>query len=363
MNILIISNRFFSIANSRQTLINELLLDGARIVIAANFDGFERNIDPRVKCVDFKFTLVRVLQTCFKLQTLIKREKITIVHAFNPIPVFVAGVFKILFSYKLIVTITGLGAAYAHGSNMTRLYDWFYRLSLTKADRVIFQNKDDYNYFINKLPPDQKSKMEVITSSGVDLNRFKQRPSPLKRTQPPFKILFVSRLIKQKGISYLEKIAKGLNKYKEFEIHVYGEYESEHSDSISKQEYENLISLSNVTFHGFVKEIEEVYADYQILICCSLREGVPRVILEASATGLPVVAFNVPGVREGVFDNVNGFLVNPFDTEKFIDRILLLKECRKTYQRISMAGRNVVSERFSHKAIAKRYCEVYQSLS
>ena len=369
MNIVILSNRFFSIYNSRQKIIKSLLQQGNKITIIADFDGFERDIkklDNRknLSCVNFSFSATSLFfGSIYSLKKEIKKENPDIVHAYNPIPIYAGAFLKLFIEYKLIITITGLGGAYGHNSKAVLLYNYFYKFSIRRSDKVVFQNKDDFEYFSNKLGQTELNKVIVITSSGVDMKRFdEKKTSDSYSGKELFRILFISRLIKQKGIKYLILAAKKLAVHTDIQIHIYGEYDENHNDSISYFEYHELLNLPNITFHGFIKNIEKIYVNHDLLVCCSLREGVPRVILEASASGVPVVAYDVAGVKEGVADGLNGFLVPAFDVSKFKEEIIRLKENQQLYNKISKSSRSFVQTKFSQEAILKKYMEIYNQL-
>jgi len=300
-------------------------------------------------------------KTFFKLKKVIKDEKPDIVQAFNPIPVYLASFFKYFFKYKLVVSITGLGGAYGHGSRKILIFDQFYKFALKKANWVVFQNKDDHQYFIKKISNKYHNKIEVITSSGVDTERFRIK-NIYDSEKNTFQLLFIARMIKQKGIKHLVEIARNLLNYSSIKINIYGEYDPNHNDAISKKRYDELLALSNVVWHGFVKEIEKQYIKHDILLCTSLREGVPRVILEASASGIPVVAYDVPGVREGVENGHNGYLVPAFDTNFFIKKIITLKKDKNVYQEISKNSRNYIENKFSQDSIMEKYMSIYEKL-
>lgn len=369
MKILILSNRFFSIYNSRQKIIRDLVSENYTVIVAAQFDGFEEKLDNvdkngKLICINCSFATSNYFsKNMLLLRRIIKKESPQIVHAFNPIPIFVSSIFKIFFRYKLVLTITGLGGAYGHKSRFVMLYNLFYKFAIINSDKVVFQNRDDYNYFKDKIDRKFLKKIKVITSSGVDLERFSlENTKDVNREKDNFKLLFIARLIRQKGIVHLVNIAKKLLKIGNIEIHIFGEYVPEHKDSISNKEYLELVNLPNVKFHGFVEDIEKQYHRHDLLICCSLREGVPRVILEASACGVPVVAFDVPGVREGVKQNVNGFLISDFNIDSFVKRIHLIMEDKYLYAQLSQNSREYISNRFSQEAILKEYLNIYTNI-
>ena len=156
MNIIILSNRFFSIYNSRQKIISSLAENGHKVTIFAKFDGFEEDIQKlgcqNIKCVNFNFSVSALfLKKLISLQNLMKNEEPDLVHAFNPLPIFVSAFLSSFLKYKLIITITGLGGAYGHNSKMVMFYNLFYIFSIIKANQVVFQNEDDYQYFLKKI--------------------------------------------------------------------------------------------------------------------------------------------------------------------------------------------------------------------
>lgn len=370
MKVVILSNRFFSISNSRQKIIKSLIRDGHEVLVLASFDGFEKDIlaidnSGAIRCEDFSFSASpSLLKNTYSLKKKLQHEKPDLVHAFNPIPIFISAHIKSSCNYKLVITITGLGGAYGHKSKSVKLFDQLYKFSMKRADRLVFQNKDDFEYFSAKLPESILEITEVITSSGVDMARFPEKHfSAENKNSEVFKILFIARLIKQKGITYLTQIAEKLSDHRDVQIHIFGEYIPNHKDSISKKEYNQLLELKNVYFHGFVKNIEDYYIQHDLLICCSLREGVPRVILEASATGVPVVAFDVTGVREGIEEGVNGYLIEAFNVDVFVDKILELKNDTNLYSSISKVSRSYIEKKFSQKIILEKYKNIYNTFS
>jgi glycosyltransferase involved in cell wall biosynthesis len=77
-----------------------------------------------------------------------------------------------------------------------------------------------------------------------------------------------------------------------------------------------------VIFAGYREDVEELMALMDIFVLTSLREGLPRVLVQAVAVGIPLVAFNVDGVSEIIKDNHNGFLIRPRDVEQLANRIV-----------------------------------------
>jgi len=89
------------------------------------------------------------------------------------------------------------------------------------------------------------------------------------------------------------------------------------------ENYVNELKLGNkVIFTGYREDVEELMALMDIFVLTSLREGLPRVLVQAAAVGMPSVAFNVDGVPEIIKDNYNGFLVKARDIGQLENRIM-----------------------------------------
>jgi glycosyltransferase involved in cell wall biosynthesis len=103
-------------------------------------------------------------------------------------------------------------------------------------------------------------------------------------------------------------------------------------------------------------------AEADILLFPSYREGTPRVVLEAAATGLPTVAFDVPGVRESVRESETGYLVPFPNVDELTDRVKTLLEDKEKRLCMGRAARAMVEKEFDIRAIKERYLDVYREL-
>lgn len=116
-----------------------------------------------------------------------------------------------------------------------------------------------------------------------------------------------------------------------------------------------------VVFAGFRTDIDRLLPGADILAQGSFTEGLPNVVLEACAAGLPVVATNVGGTNEIIDDGVNGWLVPAGDPAALAGRLLDLVRSPERRRTMGARGREVARARFSFAQQAREYAELFES--
>jgi len=123
----------------------------------------------------------------------------------------------------------------------------------------------------------------------------------------------------------------------------------------------NELGLSSVvTFHGFRRDIPEVLRDIDIFALSSLSEGTSITLLEAMASGKPVVVTDVGGNPAIVEQGVNGFLVPPAEPDALAQALLKLAEDSELRHSMAAANINKVTERYSIQAMTRQYEILYR---
>ena len=273
----------------------------------------------------------------------------------------------------IIATVTGLGSLYIEEGIKVRLIrrvlEHVMKRALKKVQAVIFQNRDDLAYFVNrKLCAPEKA--FLIPGSGIDVNefnseKFSREARKLWRDrwgipQDAVVVLMVSRLIRHKGVYEFIKAAERLQGKALFVL--VGEPDPGNPASLTRQEVEDLSSRKVVLFPGWQSDIAAWMAVADIYVLPSYREGLPRTVLEAMAMALPVVSTDVPGCREVVQHGKTGFLIPPRDVGALVKAIQQLIENPNLRKEMGKQGREVVCKRFSTERIIKEYFLVYNSL-
>jgi len=99
-----------------------------------------------------------------------------------------------------------------------------------------------------------------------------------------------------------------------------------------------------------------------IFVLTSLREGLPRVLVQAAAVGMPSIVFNVDGVPEIIKDNYNGFLIKVKDVEQLGNRIVKYMNNKELVLLHGRNGREFIENKWSLKGMVDRIDKIYQKL-
>lgn len=193
-----------------------------------------------------------------------------------------------------------------------------YRAACRASKKVLFQNNDDKNEFLNNGLI-QENKTVIINGSGVNLEKFKPEPLP---ERPAF--LFIGRLIKDKGVmEYLQACKRIKDEYPEVRCLLVGPYDSNPS-ALKPNELQPFIERGIVEFFGEQIDVRPYLKQCSTYVLPSYHEGTPKTVLEAMAIGRSIITSDAPGCRETVTDGYNGFLVPIKDIDALVNKMKIL---------------------------------------
>jgi len=195
----------------------------------------------------------------------------------------------------------------------------------------------------------------AVIPNGVD-ETFFYAGERLPHSKP--RLLFVGRLSVQKNLFQFIRALDGVSE--QFETTLVGEGELE---AKLKQAVRDL-GLQNVRFHGRADgaEVRDLYRKADVFVLPSQREGMPLVLLEALAMGLPIVATNVQGNRDLVADGQNGVLVPLGDPAALRRALLSVSGDAERYRRMSEASRRRARP-YSWRAVGTEFEHIYAQAS
>lgn len=286
------------------------------------------------------------LTTYRAMRKIFKKSKPSVVLAYTIKPVIWGGLaVRVLPKAKFYAMITGLGFAFQGHSLKRKLLSktvsFLYKVSLRRAEKVIFQNQDNLETFIsNGIVP--RSKCELVNGSGVNLDYFEFSKIP----QTGIVFLAIGRLLGEKGFREYAEAAKSVKKmYPNVSFRILGP-EDPSPDGIPMSEVESWCGEGGVEYLGFSKEVLPYLKSCHVYVLPSYHEGMPRTVLEAMAVGRPILTTDVPGCRETVIEKENGFLVPKQDSDALARQMIWFIENRDQWQKMGNKSRELVEEKF-----------------
>ena len=198
---------------------------------------------------------------------------------------------------------------------------------------------------------DIESKIQVIYN-GIEIKKV-QKCTTLYNKKPNEIVLGnAGRLDKQKAQHLLLELIKIL-KEKKHNVHLLiagaGPLENE-----LKSKAKSLNVLKNVTFLGFVSDINAFMSSIDVFVLTSKWEGFGYVIAEAMCYSKPVVAFDISSNPELISNNDNGYLIEPFDVNKMAQAIEKYFANPDSIKQMGNKGREMVSSKFSFSKSIKQ---------
>ena len=209
-----------------------------------------------------------------------------------------------------IENITGLGTTFERGGIVCRLVTAMYRHALKDAVCVFFQNT--YNRDVLQRAGIRWKKDSILPGSGVNLVKHGILPYPDRGV---CEFLFVGRVMKEKGI---EEFLYSAEKYHSDRVRfgIVGYCEEEYEERLKQLSDQDI-----VRFYGFSTDMPQYYERAGVVVVPSYHEGMSNVILEASASGRPVIASDISGCREAVDDGMTGILCRSRDSESLAEAV------------------------------------------
>lgn len=279
-----------------------------------------------------------------------RRPKVVLAYGVKPIVFGLLGA-RLAGVRRCYAMVTGLGHAYTTENARTWLVRLIlavlYRVALRVARCTFFQNPDDLRSFVERgLVPEGRA--VLINGSGINLDRFPTRPLPDVQSA---RFLFVGRLLHEKGLrEFVAACRLVAARHPGCEFVVVGGHDPSLPHSVPGDELEGWKAEGIVRFVGAVKDVRSWLEWCSVLVLPSYREGTPRSVLEAMATGRAIITTDAPGCRETTVDGVNGYLVEPRAVEPLAEAMLRLADDPGAIAGFATASRRIAEEKYDvHK--------------
>jgi len=256
---------------------------------------------------------------------------------------------------KVINNVAGLGAVFIRRSLVTHVVEFLYRRALRRSVCVFFQNEDDRRQFVHAGLVDAH-KTQCLPGSGIDLSAYPFVPvTPAVGRK--FRFLVVARMLWDKGIGEFVEAARTLRSdFPEVEWCMLGADDVANPAAIPRERLDAWLASGVVRYLGVRDDVRAELAQSDCVVLPSYREGTPRSLLEAAATGRPIITTDAVGCREVVDDRVNGLLCELRSATSLADKmraILTMDFAQR--ERMGQAGRAKMEHEFDVALIVDKY--------
>ena len=199
-----------------------------------------------------------------------------------------------------------------------------------------------------------------VIPNGVEVNFFRPRDESQGSSHEPFAFLFAGRFHAQKNLFFLMDRLNELRQEssRPFVVHLVGDGPKNRD----LQRYATRLGLAErLIWHGWLDkgDLRRLYQAADCFLNPSLIEGLPNTVLEAMASGLPVVASRVPGNIDLVKPGVTGYLVSLSSPSEFTPALKTMLEHPEQSEKMGRAGRELAIRNFSWNRVAREYLSLF----
>lgn len=367
--ILFIDNTAHHVYGQRH-LMHAYKRSGYAVIVATPNDGdyFNQIQNDGFTCIDFKLegkslNPLKELYLLYRIHSLINKIKPTLICSFTIKPNIYVGLSNKFTKVKnpIIANITGLGTVFMHNKLLKQVGKILYKVAFKEISHTFCQNKDDFTLLNQAKVFKENQKIEILPGDGVDLEKFHYVGLTNK---PNTTFLYSGRLLYDKGLSYLvNAFAEVKQKHPQTRLIIIGSYFESNPSAISKEQIQKWIDSVGIEYLGMTHDVRPIIEQSDCTILASLREGLPRCLLESCAMGKPIITVNSPGCKEVVQHEVTGYLAKPKD-------ITTLKEAMINYIELpfekkvimSKAARKKMETEFDQQIVVNKYITTTQKL-
>lgn len=280
---------------------------------------------------------------------LLQKEKPDLVLTYNIKPNIYGGMACRLMGIRYMPNITGLGTAVEYPGLLQQLTTRLYKLGIAGAECVFFQNSENKQFFIDRMLLNKRSRTVLLPGSGVNLAAHQQLPYV-----PGDKIhfLYVARLLKEKGIELMLSAAKRIaEEHPNVMFHICGGCDDpKYLKAVQEAE-----ASGYIRYYGEQTDMVPFFRQAHCVVHPSYYpEGMSNVLLEAAASGRPVIATDRSGCRETVDPGVSGYLIPIQDEEALVKALEdFLSQSWESRREMGLAGRRKMEREFNREIVVK----------
>lgn len=291
----------------------------------------------------------------------------SVVHLITPLCNIIGGLAaRTIPLSHLIVAISGFGSSFQGDTMRQRVRSCVIKKIYSAVFRnqkisVITQTEHDSSVVLSfKALP--SSSVFIIPGSGVNLKEFVP-PDALPQSNI---ILLACRLLISKGVTHFLEVAESFARNPSQNLNpqfvLAGKFDYENKDCVSHSLVKDLHEQGVIQYLGEVQDMAELLRNTSIFFYPSLYgEGLPKILCEAAACGVPVITTDHPGCRDAIRSKVTGVLLKSINIKESRVAIETMLQCKDSLRTYSTAARQLAEERFDICHVTEQHMKIYQS--
>lgn len=366
MTIGIVINTAWNIYNFRSGIIQHFRKEGHDVVAIAPRDEYVERLEAmgcRFRELPMSGSGVNPfsdLLLLWRLSGILKNEKIDVLLTYTIKPNVYGSIAGRLLNTPVICNVSGLGTTFVWNNLVSKIAIFLYNISVRKASHVFFQNPEDMELFLSKVPVTGE-KVGLLKGSGINLESFSATPKPPSEA-PVF--LMIGRLMVEKGAyEYAEAARLIKQEYPATRFWMLGKWDQQDKRSVKEEDLNQWQERGIIEYKGTTDDVKSMILEADVVVLPSYREGAPRTLIEAGAMSRPLIATDVPGCRHVVSDGFNGYLCevkSGKELARAIARYLDLNNQEKL--QLAKNSRTYMESNYDEKKVINAYQHVITSI-
>lgn len=362
--IVLVGNTSWSMMKFRLGLIKKLVLLGYEVTIIAPSDKHVTEIEAlgcRYKNINIDnkgSNPLLDIKLVYNLKKKYKEINPDLIIHYTIKPNIYGTIAAKLVNVKSIAVVTGLGYTFINDSLVSKIAKFLYKFSFQFSEKVFFINNDDKEEFLkNKLV--NSKKVMILPGEGVNTDFFNDVESKGSQGKS-IKFLLIARMLFDKGVrEYVEAADILKEKYPTVEFGLLGYLGVDNPKAVSQKQMTRWEEDNNIKFYGPTDDVKSFIFKSDCIVLPSYREGISMILMESASMSKPLIATNVPGCKDLIDDNKNGYLCEVRNAQDLADKMQKMIKLSEDERKVmGQAGREKMINEFDEKIVIDKYLGV-----
>ncbi len=363
MKIIFSDNTLWGLLNFRGPVIRHFIQRGHEVVIVAPQDktsDMKASVPADIRFIPVKMERSKTspiadLRYFIDILNIYRKEKPDYIFHYTIKPNIYGSMAAKVLGIKSTLMMAGLGYTFSNDKLISRIARGLYKQGLACSERVLLLNKDNYEEIVHRnfCAPQKITLLEG--GEGVDIEAFPYQDNTSSETT----FLYIGRILYDKGYREFVNCAKEIRKdFPQAKFEVLGTFDKSYPQCVDEKEFKEDCNSGAIEYLGFTSDVQSILSRKGIVVVIPsfYGEGLNRSLMEACASGKPIITTNIGGCRETVVDQKNGFVIAPKSTRALIDAVKrYLSLTTEEKQSMSLQSRRLAEQRFDIRKVIDVY--------